>query len=144
MVDPAKLKPNPKNPQRHSVEQGRLLGKLFEHHGIRHPIIVSKRSGYIVAGHGRHMAALMAELKEFPVVYQDFESEEAEYCFMVSDNASQQDWAELDRAAINLELPDLGPMDLELLGLKDFKVATEELPPKPPPKECPNCGVVLK
>lgn len=145
LVDPKKLKPNPKNPQRHSTEQARILGRLFVAHGIRHPIIVSKRSGLIVAGHGRHMAALLLELKEFPVVYQKFDSEESEWAFMISDNAIQQEYAELDMAQINIDLPDMGPLELELLALPGLVVDVSELDQKPKKtKKCPECGAVLK
>lgn len=152
LVSLIKLKQNPRNPNRHSTEQARRLSKLYEAHGVRHPIIVSRRSGYIVAGHGRHMAALMAEMKEFPVVYQTFESDEAEYAFMVSDNGIA-DWAELDLAKINEDLTALGPdFDLDDLGLEDFtldvaeKVNIYDEPPKLQTIRqamCPKCEHVF-
>lgn len=140
LVNPKLLKPNPENPNEHTPEQARRLLKLFEFHGIRHPIIVSKQSGYIVVGHGRHMAALMGEMESFPVVYQDFESSDQEYAFMVADNGSA-DWAELDLAAINAKLPDLELPDVDVLGIPDFELDPTEKPPKTKaPKFCPHCG----
>lgn len=141
LVSPLKLKPNPRNPNRHSTDQCRRLIKLYEYHGIRHPIIVSKSSGYIVAGHGRHQAALMAEMKEFPVVYQEFADEDAEYAFMVADNAIA-DWADLDLSAINALVPDLSPdFDLDWLGLENFELDPADKPKKEKkPKLCPHCG----
>jgi hypothetical protein len=140
LVNPASLKANPKNPNIHSIEGATRLIKLFGFYGIRHPIVVSKQSGMIVAGHGRHMAALMAEMPEFPVVYQDFETPDEEYGFLVADNGSQ-DWSELDLAKINIEIPHLGLDDIDLLGLKDFALDPSELPPKQKkPKMCPHCG----
>lgn len=148
LVSPLKLKPNPRNPNKHSTDQALRLSKLYEAHGVRHPIIVSRQSGYIVAGHGRHMAALMAEMKEFPVVYQDFQSESDEYAFMVSDNGIA-DWAELDYAKINEDLVALGPdFNIDDLGLEDFtldvaeKESRNDLEPKPQGKRqamCPQC-----
>lgn len=117
---------HPKNRNTHSASQIERLAKLFTYHGVRHPIIVSKRSGHIVAGHGRKLAAQEAGLSEFPVVFQDFESDEQEYAFIQSDNAIAS-WAELDFAGINDDLPDLGPdFDLEMLGIKDFALDVSE------------------
>lgn len=122
LLDPKKLKPHPKNRNKHSSDQIERLGKLYEYHGIRHPIIVSNRSGYIVAGHGRREAAIKAKVKEMPVVYQDFDSEEAEYAFIQADNAIAL-WAELDLSGINADIADLGPdFDIDLLGIKDFTI----------------------
>ena len=47
------LKPNPRNPNKHPEEQLELLAKNIRYFGWRHCITVSKRSGCIVAGHGR-------------------------------------------------------------------------------------------
>ena len=51
------LAPNPRNTNRHPEKQISLLANIIEYQGIRHPIIVSKRSGFIVACHGRIEAA---------------------------------------------------------------------------------------
>lgn len=143
LVDPKVLKANPRNPNRHSVEQAQRLIELFKFHGVRHPIIVSKQSGYIVVGHGRHMAALLAEMPGFPVVYQDFDSEDSEYSFLVSDNAIAS-WADLDLSAINLEIPNLHLPSLDLLGIKDFQIDPPPMVDQDkPPKTCPSCGVEL-
>lgn len=126
LVNPKELKAHPKNRNKHSKDQIDRLAKLYEYHGVRHPIIVSKLSGYIVAGHGRIDAAKKAKLKEFPVVYQDFESDEAEYAFIQADNAIAS-WSELDLSAINLDLQDLGPdFDIDMLGIKDFVLEPTE------------------
>lgn len=130
LVNPRDLFDHPKNRNNHDSSQIDRLAKLFQFHGIRHPIIVSKRSGYIVAGHGRKLAAIEANVEKYPVVYQDFETEEAEYAFLQADNAIAS-WAELDLAGINEDLADLGPdFDIDLLGIKDFTldVAEKELP----------------
>ena len=74
---------------------------MYKYHGIRHPIIVSKQSGYIVAGHGRKLAAIRAGVDEFPVVYQDFVDNNQEYAFIQSDNAIAL-WADLDISGIGM------------------------------------------
>ena len=95
IVNVTDLKDHPKNRNKHPPEQLERLGKLYLYHGVRHPIIVSNLSGCIAAGHGRKYGAIAAGIKAMPVVYQDFESEEAEYAFMQADNAIAL-WAELD------------------------------------------------
>ena len=122
MIPIHELKDHPKNRNKHSDEQIERLAKLYEYHGIRHPIIVSSRSGYIVAGHGRKAAAQDLGIKVFPVVYQDFDSDEAEYAFIQADNAIAL-WAELDLSGINSDLPELGPdFDIDMLGIKNFEI----------------------
>lgn len=122
LVDTKSLKDHPKNRNKHPQEQIQRLAKLYESHGIRHPIIVSKNSGFIVAGHGRRLAALLAGVERFPVVYQSFDSEEAEYAFIQSDNAIAL-WSTLDIVQINEDLVAMGAnFDADLLGLKPFLI----------------------
>lgn len=152
LVEPKSLKDHPKNRNKHSPDQIERLAKLYTYHGIRHPIIVSKESGFIVAGHGRKLAAMSLGVKEMPVVYQSFKSDEAEYAFIQADNAIAL-WAELDLSGINNDLGELGPdFDIDLLGIKNFSIdapsfeaGTEEDQgkldeKKPVITQCPNCG----
>lgn len=80
------LKANPRNPNTHPVRQIELLAKNIRYFGWRHPITVSKRSGCIVAGHGRLAAAQELGIKLVPVDYQDFASESDEMAVLVADN----------------------------------------------------------
>lgn len=139
LLPTAELKPNPKNRNKHPDEQIERLAEIIRYQGFRQPIIVSSRSGYIVAGHGRLLAAQRLEIERVPVVFQDFESEEQEYAFQVSDNAVAA-WAELDLAGINADLPDLGPdFDIDLLGIKDFTLdVAEKLEPQCDEDEVPE------
>lgn len=122
MVSIDQLKPNPNNRNDHPDSQVQQLAKLITYQGWRLPIVVSNQTKYIVAGHGRLLAAKLLNLSEVPVSYQDFDSPEQEYAFGVSDNAIQKQ-ALLDFQAINLDLQDLGPdFDLDLLGIHDFKI----------------------
>lgn len=150
LVDPKKLKDNPKNRNKHGSDQIERLAKLYKSNGVRHPIIVSKLTGLIVAGHGRKLAAIRAGIKEFPVVYQDFVSVESEYTFLISDNAISL-WSDLDLSAVNLDLQDLGPdFDIDNLGIKNFTldIAEQEFDPgsnegEKKHKVCPHCGEEL-
>lgn len=120
MVKLKELKPHPKNRNKHPDEQITRLAEILEYQGWRYPIKVSKLSGFITAGHGRLEAATKLGLKEVPVNFQEYESEEQEYADLTADNAIAL-WAEIDLAAINVDLADLGPdFNIDLLGLKDF------------------------
>ncbi len=122
LLDIHKLVPNPKNPNQHPKEQIQRLAKIIDYQGQRHPVIISKRSGFVVVGHGRLEAIKLLGWDQIAVDYQDFESEAQEYAFVVADNAISG-WAELDLSIINADMIDFGPeLDLEQLGLKDFKL----------------------
>lgn len=86
MRDPETLVPNPRNPNRHSDKQIALLAKIIQTQGWRAPITISKRSGFVVRGHGRLLAALSLGLTEAPVDVQEYESEAAEYADLIADN----------------------------------------------------------
>lgn len=80
------LQPNPKNPNQHPPEQIKALGAIIRATGWRGPITVSTRSGLIVKGHGRLMAAELEDLAEVPVDYQNYASEAEELADLTADN----------------------------------------------------------
>lgn len=80
------MKPNPKNPNHHPAEQIELLARIIKAQGWRKPITVSTRSGLIVSGHGRLMAAKAAGVSHVPVDFQHYESEDAELADLLADN----------------------------------------------------------
>lgn len=110
------LKPNPKNPNKHPEGQIELLSKNIKYLGWRHPITVSKRSGFIVAGHGRLMAAQKLGLQIVPVDYQDFNSDADEIAVLVADNrlAELSETSEEDLKKLLSELD--GEIDIDLTG----------------------------
>jgi len=150
LVDPNTLIKDPKNRNKHSPEQIDRLCELFKAYGMRWPIIVSEQTGVIKAGEGRLLAALQLGMEKVLVSYQEFESEELEYGFGISDNAIAS-WSELDLAGINSDIPMLGPdFDIDLLGIKEFtvEVADKEIEINEKEldenietnQECPSCG----
>jgi len=86
IVPTNELKANPLNPNSHPEEQIQLLAQIIKKTGWRAPVTVSNRSGYIVKGHGRLLAAKFAGLSSVPVDYQDYSSDEEEYADMIADN----------------------------------------------------------
>ena len=120
LIDPIELKDNPKNRNKHGQDQIERLAEIYKYQGIRHPIIVSKLTGFIVAGHGRKLAAIRAGVDQMPVVYQDFENFDQEYAFVQSDNAVAL-WADLDIDSIKKDLEFLNDsFNIDMLGIHNF------------------------
>lgn len=150
MLPTANLRPSRFQRNKHPEDQIKRLAKIMKEHGIRQAIHISVRSGEICFGHGRWEAAKLNKWDTFPVVYQDFKTEEEEYSCVQSDNSIAH-WAELDLSAINTDLATLGPdFDLDLLGIRDFSLDPEfsptdmDLQPSLDEKkirifECPRC-----
>lgn len=133
------LSPHPKNANKHTDQQIKLLAKLMKFQGWRHPVIVSTLSGHIVAGHARLAAAKLNGWYEVPVDSQDFDNDEQEYAFLVSDNTIAE-LADTDLSAVNKDAMDLGPdFDLELLGIPDFVIEpADKLEPQSDEDEVPE------
>ena len=109
---------NPRNPNRHPEDQIIALAKIIRHQGWRNPIVVSRRSGFVVKGHGRLLAARMLGLEEVPVDYQDYENEAAEWADMVADNKIAE-LSTMDEDELNAIIRELdGQIDLELTGFQ--------------------------
>ena len=132
LADVTSLIPNPRNPNKHSDKQIALLAKVIRHQGWRSPITVSKRSGFIVTGHGRLAAALLLQVEQVPIDEQDFATEADEWAHLVADNRLAE-LADADRSMIADLLKDLdaeGVIDMDLTGFDmdalDELMTTEE------------------
>lgn len=147
MVPIGELRENPRNPNRHPDSQIELLAKIITETGWRAPITVSKRSGYIVRGHGRLMAARKAGLTECPVDWQDYESDEQELQDLIADNRIAE-LAEIDDDALRDIIGDLQEIgaDVELAGFTDADLediehddvddVIDDTPPEDAPTRC--------
>jgi hypothetical protein len=125
LADPATLKPNPANPNRHSAHQIQLLAAIIQQQGWRAPITVSKRSGLIVRGHGRLEAALLMGCDKVPVDEQDYANEAEELADLLADNRLSE-LAELDEADLKKvieKLREADPsFDVELTGFMEDEI----------------------
>lgn len=119
IVELADLKPNPKNPNQHPENQIELLAKIIETQGWRAPVKVSTRSGYIVSGHGRFLAAQMIGCPA-PVDFQDYATEADEMSDLLADNRIAE-LAEMDNAMLAEIFSEIDG-DLELTGYTDNEV----------------------
>lgn len=124
LISVEKAIPNPKNPNQHSTEQVALLGNIIQANGWRAPITISKRSGFIVKGHGRRLAALHIESGYVPVDYQEYASEAEEWADLIADNRL----AELSTLDTTMLVDLIGDMDtgevpVELTGYSEEDLA---------------------
>lgn len=126
MIDVAKLREHPANPNTHPPEQIALLAKIIKQQGWRNPIVVSNRSKLITKGHARLYAARALGLEQAPVDFQDYASEKQELADMVADNRIAE-LAEIDRGGLReiMESLDDGAFDMDLTGFDSD--ALEEL-----------------
>lgn len=124
MVTIERCIPNPRNPNTHPKKQLELLSKIINGQGWRAPITISRRSGFIVRGHGRLSAAKLLGLSEVPVDWQDYESEAEEYADLIADNRL----AELSEIDIDLMAQLMRDVDgdgfSDLTGYDDKAIAT--------------------
>ena len=155
MVKVGDLIPNPQNPNKHPQEQIELFAKVIKYQGWRSPIIVSKRSGMIVKGHGRLLVAKFLGLEEVPVDFQDYESEAMELYDLSSDNRIAE-LSEIDnKMLLNLfENLDTGEVEFELSGYdeefyKELAHSFDEYEKKEEKTKvksikCPHCGLEIE
>lgn len=129
----------------HPPEQIDRLALNMRELGVNQAIHVSKRSGEVSFGHGRWAAALKNGWEVFPVVYQDFASDEEEYLSVQADNSLNQ-WSELDLSKINEDLENMGPFQVELLGIQNFMVDPAEKEESQKGAQeyiCPHCSATF-
>ena len=130
MVDLIRLQPNPRNPNKHPQKQIELLAKIISYQGQRAPIVVSRRSGFMVKGHGRLEAIKVLGWEKAAVDFQDYEDEAQEFADMIADNKiselAEHDDELMKLGAIDLEL-DANGFDLDLFGIPDLVF---DLPPQ--------------
>lgn len=148
VVEVDSLVPHPRNPNKHSESQIKLLAKILKHQGWRHPITVSERSGFVVSGHGRIEAARLNGWTEVPIDRQEFATEADEYAHLVADNKVAE-LADLDLGMVHEDAMKFDDFDLDLLGIPEFGQVEEaensnaELDIKSFDNfqhECPKCG----
>lgn len=139
LADVVSLTPNPRNTNKHPDKQVALLAKVIRHQGWRAPIVVSKRSGFVVAGHGRLQAAALLQVEKVPVNFQDFATEADEHAHMIADNRIAE-LAETDEATLAGLLSEMRSqdVDLDLTGYQGedvnellAKLTVEEPPAEP-------------
>ena len=120
-VELHKLQPHPKNPNKHPDRQIELLSKVIDYQGMRSPLVVSKRSGFLIKGHGRLLALQKLGWEKAPVDYQEYENEAQEYADLVADNKISE-LSTLDSDLMKDLLSDFELEDPELLAFSVFEM----------------------
>lgn len=131
------IKLNPKNRNKHPAEQIDRLVKIIEKTGFRRPGTISNRTGLLVCGEGRYLAAKKLGLKEMPIMFQDYENEQQEYADAVADNGIDK-WSALDTSGIMQDVKEFEDFDLDLLGIKDFRIVEPTIEPQCDEDEAPG------
>lgn len=157
LVDIITLVPNPRNPNQHSEKQIELLAKIIKHQGWRAPITVSNRSGFIVRGHGRLLAAQFGGLSQVPIDRQDYANEAEEWADLIADNRIAELSSinpvlltelleELGNSALDMTLTGFEQAELDQLvqrfGIpdQDFPEYDETIEKEVKKVVCPHCG----
>ncbi|MCD8308906.1 MAG: site-specific DNA-methyltransferase [Clostridia bacterium] len=124
IADIAKVIPNPKNPNQHDDKQVALLASIIESTGWRQPITISKRSGFIVKGHGRLMAAAKKGWTQVPVDYQEYANDAEEWADLIADNRlAELSTLDTGRLVDLINDMDTGEAPIELTGYTEEDIA---------------------
>lgn len=141
------LRPHPDNENKHPEAQIKALADIIRKDGMRHPIIVSKLSGYIVAGHGRLMALMLIKAEdkidiEAPVQFQQFDDPIQELRVRTADNkiASYAEF-DLQKFEQNLMKHDLS---FQTVNMPEFGFVKFDLPAEVDPPSLPEGDKQLK
>lgn len=121
LVPIGEVKEHPKNPNHHDREQIEILANAIKATGWRTPIGISKRSGFIIRGHGRFAAAKALGLTEVPVDFQDYDSESQELADLLADNKIA-DLGQIDYEGVSGVLKSLPQDQLAFTGFRDFEI----------------------
>jgi ParB-like chromosome segregation protein Spo0J len=144
LLNPADLKPHPKNPNSHPDSQVEVLARNIKKLGWRHPVIVSKLSGYIIAGHCRAKAAIKLKCK-VPVDFQPFESEAEKIALLLADNIIPE-LAIMDQDMVleNVDFLKVKEFDISVIGFSMApEIAEADAPELPDGDRSPFCQMTF-
>lgn len=135
-----RIKEYPHNPRTHPPAQIDLLASLFRKFGADQDIVVDEK-GVILKGHGRKLAAIKAEMPDYPVTQRLGLSEDDKRSMRISDNqvALLSGW---DNDLIRFEIEALKRADypMELLGFGEAQLVQFTTVPGPPAGGFPEFG----
>lgn len=137
--DTATLNKHPENPNYHPKAQIDALCEVIIENGWRSPVVVSKRSGLVIKGHGRIEAAERLGVP-VPVEEQEYADEAAEIRDLIADNKIQE-LSRLDdktvqklvtkfkiEGGIGAFHSNSGALEKSLQAVKDKKPAAKKFP----------------
>ena len=118
----ASLRPNPKNPRRHTDRQIRHIVRAIETFGFNVPILIDRRNN-VLAGHGRLLAGQKLGWTVVPTIRLEHLTEAQARAFAIADNrlAEMSSW---DDPLLLEALKELSELDLDFsLDATGFEVA---------------------
>lgn len=109
--NPKELKLNPRNSRTHSKKQLHKIAQSIEKLGFNNPVLVDTEN-FIIAGHGRVLAAKELGLNEVPTICLSHMSQEQIRAYIIADNklAEEAGW---DNEILKIELDFLMNLDTE-------------------------------
>jgi hypothetical protein len=113
------LKPNSRNPRKHSATQIRAIAQSIESFGFNAPILIDRRR-HIVAGHGRCEAAKLLGLERVPTILLEHLTEAQAKAYTLADNklTDRSSWDDSALAQLK-ELSELAlDFDIEAIGFE--------------------------
>ena len=118
-----KLVPYVNNARTHSAEQILKLRSSLREFGFVNPIIID-REFYVIAGHGRLMAAKEEGIEEVPCVFVDYLTDAQKKAYILADNRMAMD-AGWDEELLKIEMEELQNLgyDLEFTGFDEKELA---------------------
>lgn len=139
---------DPKNARKHSPAQIGQIAKSISTFGFLVPILVD-RTGKVIAGHGRLLAATRNGWKDVPVICIEHLTEAQARAFAIADNRLTENSA-WDEKILAVHLKELSALDLDfeldVMGFSfaeiDLKIAAgDEAEDDAPADEVPQPGV---
>lgn len=114
------IKPNEDQPRKYfEPEKIKELSESIRQHGVIQPILVVKDGSYytIVAGERRYRAAVLAGLKEVPVIEKNFTEEEILQIALI-ENLQREDLNDIEEAQAYQQLADRFSLTQEEIAVK--------------------------
>lgn len=116
------LKPYERNAKRHPEEQVDQIAERMKEVGFLVPILIDEKNE-IIAGHGRHLAAIKLGMKVVPCVRSKNLTPEQTKAFRIADNkVAESAW---DEELVFQEISDLleNGIDIESTGFNEKEIA---------------------
>lgn len=120
------LKPDPKNPRKHSPRQIRQIAKSVRTFGLIVPVLVD-RDGNVTAGHGRLLAARQLGMTVVPTICLNHLTPAQVKAFQIADNRLTEN-SEWDDRLLAEAFKELSVLDLDFeLDVTGFELAEIDL-----------------
>lgn len=128
----SEVEPYGKNAKKHPVKQVKKIADSIKEFGFNQPIVVD-RSGVIIVGHGRYLAAQQLGLTEVPVLTLDIDDEKAKTYRLADNKLNESEW-DMDLVVKELKLLSLPMIDLSGFSRKlavDLGQRDDDVPEMP-------------